>query len=327
MSGNTLDFKLNHYLIITGFVLALLPPVFLEDFTVFQLTQALVYAIAILGLNLLTGFNGQFSLGHSAFYALGAYIAAILMDQWGVAYYWTFIPAGMLCLVAGFLFGLPALRLEGLYLALATFALAVATPQILKYHRFEEITGGVQGIDLDKPVSPLSYLTDDQWLYYFVLVVMVVLFMGARNLIQGRVGRAIIAIRDNPIAAKTMGINIALYKSLTFGVSAFYTGVAGALSAIIIQFVAPDTFTFFLAITFLVGSVIGGITSIFGAIFGGFFVLLVPNLADALGIIDAKGLSWAIYGIFLILAVHVMPGGAAGMARRIAIRFGTYARR
>nr|VFK47289.1 MAG: amino acid/amide ABC transporter membrane protein 2, HAAT family [Candidatus Kentron sp. TC] len=307
-------------LVMVGLV-ALSPPLFVGDFTLFQLTQALIYAIAILGLNLLTGFNGQFSLGHSAFYALGAYSTAILMDQWGVVYYWTIIPAGVIGLVAGVLFGLPALRLEGLYLALATFALAVATPQLLKYDGFEGVTGGAQGIDLDKPVSPIAMLSDDEWLYYFVLMVTVVLFLGAWNLARGRVGRAMIAIRDNPIAAKTTGIDIALYKSLTFGVSTFYTGVAGALGAIVVQFVAPDSFTFFLAITLLVGSVIGGITSIFGAVFGGFFVLLVPNLAetvaDMLGRTDAKGLSWATYGIFLILAVYVMPGGAAEIGKRI----------
>ena len=122
----------NRFWIIAGLAVAAVLPWFLEDFTVFQVTQALVYATAILGLNLLTGYNGQFSLGHSAFYAIGAYTAAILMDRWEVAFYWTLVPAGVVCLVSGFLFGLPALRLEGLYLALATFALATATPQILK---------------------------------------------------------------------------------------------------------------------------------------------------------------------------------------------------
>lgn len=314
--------------IVLAIIGALILPLLIEDFTVFQATQALIYAIAILGLNLLTGFNGQFSLGHSAFYAIGAYTAAILMHRWEVAYYWTLLPAGVICLISGFLFGLPALRLDGLYLALATFALATATPQILKYSHFEGFTGGVQGLDLDKPISPFESLSDDQWLYYFVLIVMVILFLCAWNLVRGRTGRAMIAIRDNPIAAKTMGINTALYKSLTFGVSAFYTGVAGALGAIIIQFVAPDSFTFLLAVTFLVGLVIGGIASIPGAIVGGFFVLLIPNfaesVADLTGRTDAKGLSWAVYGGFLILTVYLMPAGAAGMVRLLTARFGKH---
>ena len=312
--------------IIAGLVIALALPFFVEDFTIFQITQALVYSVAILGLNLLTGFNGQFSLGHSAFYAVGAYTAAVLMNEWQMAYYWTLIPAGLISLAIGFLFGLPALRLEGLYLALATFALATATPQILKYTPFEGVTGGVQGIDLDKPESPFMWLGDDQWLYFFVLLVMIISFVLAWNLVRGRSGRAMIAIRDNPIAARTMGINTSLYKSLTFGVSAMYTGVAGALGAIIIQFVAPDSFTFLLAVTFLVGLVVGGVASIPGAIFGGFFILLVPNFAESVaelaGRTDAKGLSWSVYGIFLILAIYVMPAGAAGVVRYITTKFG-----
>ena len=133
---------------------AIMLPLVSQNFFVFQLTVAMIYAIAILGLNLLTGFNGQFSLGHGAFYAIGAYTAAIMMDQWEIAYYWTLPAAGLICLIVGFLFGLPALRLEGLYLALATFALALAMPQLLKYKHFEDWTGGVQGLVLLKPDAP-----------------------------------------------------------------------------------------------------------------------------------------------------------------------------
>lgn len=287
----------------------------LEDFSLFQLTLGCIYAIAILGLMLLTGFNGQFSLGHSAFYAVGAYTAAIMMDQWQVAYYWTLVPAGATCLIVGFLFGRPALRLGGLYLALATFALAVATPQILKYEAFEHWTGGVQGLDLDKPVSPFEALSDDQWIYLFTVVVLLIMVVFALNLVRGRTGRAMVAIRDNPIAAETMGINTSLYKSLTFGVSGLFTGVAGALSAIAIQFVAPDSFTFILAISFLVGLVVGGLVSIPGAIFGGMFILYVPNLTE-----DFEGLAWTAYGIVLILAVYVMPMGAAGLIKMLTAK-------
>ncbi|MFN4087511.1 MAG: branched-chain amino acid ABC transporter permease [Alphaproteobacteria bacterium] len=293
-------------------------PFAVSDFTTFQVTLALVYAIAILGLNLLTGFNGQFSLGHSAFYAIGAYTAAILIDRYDVPYWATLVPAGAICLVAGFLFGLPALRLEGLYLALATFALAVATPQMLKFTPIEHWTGGVQGIVIMKPDPPFGLpISADQWLYFFTLIVVAILFACASLLIRSRTGRAMMAIRDNPIAAKSMGINTALYKSLTFGVSALYTGVAGALGAIVVQFVAPDSFTFLLAITFLVGLVIGGVGSIPGAIFGGLFVLFMPNVSEAIAE-DFKGLTWAIYGALLILVIYVMPAGAAGLARVVA---------
>jgi branched-chain amino acid transport system permease protein len=285
-------------------------PLFVSNFRLFQFTQVAIYAIALLGLNMLTGYNGQISLGHGAFYALGAYTSAIMIDRWSVPYPLTVVAAGVLCLVVGFLFGIPALRLEGLYLALATFALALAVPQILKY--FEHWTGGSQGIVLSKPDAPWGLkLTPDQWLYFFTLAVLVVLFVLAQNLLAGRTGRAIVAIRDNPIAAQAMGVNTALYKSLTFGVSAAYTGVAGALSAFVIAFVAPDAFNVFLSITLLVGIVVGGLASISGAVYGALFVQFVPNWAQDI----SKAAPWAIYGLFLILFMYVMPRGIAGGLR------------
>src|SRR6266513_1134866 len=170
--------------IAAGLVLIVLLPFVAKNFLIFQLTLALIYAIAILGLNLLTGFNGQFSLGHSAFYAIGAYTAAILMDQADVPYYWTVPAAGLVCLVSGFLFGLPALRLEGIYLALATFALAVAIPQVLKSSVLEHWTGGVQGIVIIKPDAPFGLpLSSDQWLYIFTVLVAIVMYVCAANLV------------------------------------------------------------------------------------------------------------------------------------------------
>jgi branched-chain amino acid transport system permease protein len=301
------------YLAIGAVLLAALAaPLVLTNFVVFQLTMVMVYGLAILGLNLLTGFNGQFSLGHSAFYAIGAYTAAILMSEANFPYYLTLPCAGALCFVVGFLFGLPALRLQGLYLALATFALAAALPQLLKFQPLEPLTGGVQGIFILKPNAPPGVPLDaDQWLYYFTLLVLLALVWAAVNLVNSRTGRAIMAIRDHSIAAATMGINTARYKTLTFGVSALYTGVAGALGAIAVQFVAPDSFDFLLSISFLVGLVIGGVASIPGSLFGGLFVLFVPNLAEYV----STGLSGAVYGIILLLAVFVMPSGAAGLAR------------
>jgi branched-chain amino acid transport system permease protein len=310
-------FRLPFLLLLVLVALAL--PFLLSGFRLYQFTQVFVYAIALLGLNMLTGYNGQISLGHSAFYALGAYTTAIMIDQWAIGYLWTLPVAAVICLVAGFLFGLPALRLEGLYLALATFALALAIPQILKY--FEHWTGGSQGIVLSKPNAPFGLkLTPDQWLYLLTLAVMLLLFGLARNLLASRTGRAIVAIRDNPIAAQAMGINTALYKSLTFGVSAAYTGVAGALSALVVAFVAPDTFNVFLSLTFLVGIVVGGLASVAGPIFGALFIQFLPNWAQEI----SKAAPWAIYGVFLILFMYVMPRGIAGTLR---LGFGWLARR
>jgi branched-chain amino acid transport system permease protein len=306
-----------HLAIGAAVLAALIVPFAFGSFVVFQLTLVMVYGLAILGLNLLTGFNGQFSLGHRAFSGIGAYTAAILMDQLDLAYYWTLPCAGAACFVVGFLFGLPALRLQGLYLALATFALATAMPQILKFQPLETLTGGVQGIVIMKPDPPPGLPLDaDQWLYFFTLAVLLLMFAGAANLVKSRTGRAIMAIRDHPIAAATMGINTALYKTLTFGVSAFYTGVAGALGAIAVQFVAPDSFTFLLSVSLLVGLVVGGVGSIPGSLFGGLFVLFVPNIAERV----STGLAGAIYGLILLLVIFVMPSGAAGFARRVVAR-------
>jgi branched-chain amino acid transport system permease protein len=297
-------------------VVAGLLPFVLSDYRTFQFTQVCVYAIALLGLNLLTGYNGQISLGHGAFYAIGAYTTAIMIDRWSVPYGWTIPTAGAVCLVAGFLFGIPALRLEGLYLALATFALALAVPQILKH--FDGWTGGSQGIVLSKPSAPAGLpLSPDRWLYFLSLAILLGLFWLGRNLLGGRTGRALVAIRDNPIAAEAMGVNAALYKSLAFGVSAAYTGVAGALGALAIAFVAPDTFNVFLSITFLVGIVIGGLASITGAIFGALFIQFVPNWAQDI----SKAAPWAIYGVFLIVFMYVMPRGIAGAFAMLRRRF------
>ena len=293
-------------------LIACVLPFLLGNYRVFQLTLVLAYSIALLGLNMLTGYNGQISLGHGAFYAIGAYTAAILMDKAGLPYWATIPLAGAVCFVAGFLFGLPALRLEGLYLALATFALGVAMPQILKHKSLEHWTGGAQGIVIAKPEPPeWSGVSQDQWLYLFTLAWVLVLFVLGWNLLRGRIGRAMVAVRDQPIAAQAMGVNTAMVKSLTFGVSALYTGVAGALGAIAIQFVAPDSFTIFLSITLLVGVVIGGLASISGAIYGALFIQFIPNVAEQI----SKAAPWAIYGVFLIAFMYVMPTGVAGFVR------------
>jgi branched-chain amino acid transport system permease protein len=295
-----------------AFIAACAVPFLVSDYRTFQFTLVMVYAIALLGLNILTGFNGQFTLGHGAFYAIGSYTAAVLMAHYNVPYWATLPAAAAVCLLAGFLFGLPALRLEGLFLALATLSLAVAMPSILKWKGIEQWTGGVQGIVLTKPDAPFGLpLNQDEWLYFFALAVTIAMFALAWNLLRGRVGRAIVAIRDQPIAARAMGINTALYKSVTFGVSAMYAGVAGALGAIAVQFVAPDSFQVGLSFVFLIGAVIGGIYSISGAVFGAAFVLFVPHISEGI----SRAAPQAIFGAFLIVFMFVMPVGIAGFLR------------
>ena len=263
--------------------------------------------------------NGQFSLGHGAFYAIGAYTTAILLDKTGIPYWATIPIAGALCFVVGFLFGLPSLRLEGHYLALATFALAIATPQLLKYKDFDFLTGGVQGIVISAPDTPWGLpMRSDQWLYFFCLLWTIPLFALAWNLLRGRTGRALVAIRDHPMAAATMGIDNARYKTITFGVSALYTGIAGALGALLAQFVSPDSFDLFLSIRFLVGIVIGGLASMSGVFFGAVFVEFVPNLADLV----SKAAPQAIYGVVLIGCMYLMPTGVMGLVRALGHKLG-----
>jgi branched-chain amino acid transport system permease protein len=298
-------------------VIACILPFAVSGYRLSQFSQVLIYAIAMLGLNILTGFSGQISLGQGAFYGIGAYTTAILLDKTAIPYWATVPIAGAICLGAGFLFGLPALRLEGLYLALATLALAVATPQILKFEGFGHWTGGVQGIQLDPPAAPFGLpINTDRWIYYFCLIWTIALLIVARNLLRGRTGRAMIAIRDHPLAAAAMGVDTALYKSLTFGVSGMYTGIAGALGALLSAYVSPDSFPVLLSIKLLVGSVVGGIASISGVFIGALFVEFTPNFADQI----SKAAPDAIFGMFLIALMYLMPKGATGVLDFIAVR-------
>ena len=291
--------------------LLLITPIFVKNFIIFQMTMLLIYGTAVLALNILTGGSGQFSLGQSAFYAIGAYTSAILMEQYNVNYALTLPIAGILCFGAGFLFGLPALRLSGVYLALATFALATAMPQLLKLGFFEKWTGGVQGLVVTKPDAPFGLpISQDMWLYYFTLVTTIAIYIFSVNLLRSRSGRAFMAIRDNEIAASAMGIDVALYKTLAFGVSAGITGVAGGLGAIAVQFVAPDSYTITLAISLFLGMVVGGVGWLPGSIVGAAFIIFVPNIAESI----SKGLSGAVFGVLLFLVIFLVPHGARQVA-------------
>lgn len=304
------------YLIIALLVLLaiIVPVASFTDYHLFQLTMVIVYAIAILGLSLLTGFNGQISLGHGAFYAIGAYTTAILMSSWNVPYWATLPISAVVCALVGFLLGLPALRLEGLYLALTTFALAVAIPQILKYRLFETWTGGVQGLVIDKPEAPFGLkLSPDQWLYMFTAAVAVLLYVIGWNIVRGRMGRAMMAIRDHAMAAEAMGINLPMVKTGTFALSAMYTGLAGSLGAIAVQFVAPDSFGVFVSIFLFVGLIVGGVSSIGGTLIGAAFIEFVPNFADNI----SKAAPGAVYGVILIAIMFLMPAGAGGFLQLI----------
>jgi branched-chain amino acid transport system permease protein len=298
-------------IVIYGLILlAYLASFAMSDYHNFEFTIVWSYVILLIGYNLLTGYNGQFSLGQSAFYALGAYTTVIMIKSWNFPYYATILPAGILCFIFGLLLGFPALRLKGPFLALITFSLVVVTPQILKH--FESITGGMQGLSIAKPQVPLGLpLSQDQWMYALSLTIMLILFILNRNFIHSNSGRAIIAIRDNPLAAAAMGINLTFYKTFIFGVSAFYAGISGALAAIAIQFVAPDMFTITLAIEFLIGIIIGGLSSIAGPIYGAFFIYFVPKITSDI----SPSMHVFIYGMLILLLMMHFHTGISGLLK------------
>ncbi len=305
------------WLAVALLVAAVAAPFLVKGFVLFQISTIVVVSIAILGLVLLTGLTGQISLGHGAFFAMGAYGVAILNTHYQVPYALALPSAALICLGSGYVIGLSAVRLEGLYLALATFSLAVAMPQLLKFRGFAAWTGGFQGLVLDPIPRPESLgIAEDTWLYAICLSCAALCFLLVRNLLKGRTGRALEAIRDHSTAASAMGIDINRTKAKIFAVSAMLAGVSGALSAMLTQFVSPDAFNFFMSISLLVGAVVGGLTSIWGALFGAIFIVLIPNVAESV----SKALPWAIYGGLLIVTVFLMPYGIAGLVSRLTVR-------
>jgi branched-chain amino acid transport system permease protein len=292
-------------------------PQYYEPFRVNQFTRIVIVAIAVLGLNLLTGFNGQISIGHSAFFGIGAYTTTILVADHGWPAGLTAVLAAVIAFGVGALCGIPALRIKGLYLALVTLALAIVFPLFVK--RFSSETGGSQGKSLDEIEPPEALdLENDQWRYYVVIVVAIILFVLVRNLVHSRVGRALIAIRDNETAAEVMGINLARFKTVTFGISSAIAAVAGSLFAMVEGFVSSQTALFNLtgAIEFLAAMVIGGAATVVGPVFGAFFVEEIPRLLSDYN----PALSQVLYGALLVALMFFIPSGVVGLYRRVRSR-------
>jgi branched-chain amino acid transport system permease protein len=303
-------------------VVAVLPS-FVSAFRAQQLAYVAIYLIALIGLNVLTGYTGQISLGHGAFMAIGGYTTAILMADHGVKDVWTIPIAALVTGLAGFLFGLPALRLSGLYLALATFAIAVSAPAVIK--RFEDFTGGGSGInlfgtpELTASLTPVEILGTElsfnDWLYYLTWTVALIGYVFAWLLLRGRTGLALRAVRDSETAAQSAGVGLPRYKTLAFGVSAAYAGVAGSLFAIATTFVNPDTFPITLSILLLVGVVVGGLGSLVGLIAGAVFIQFLPDWAQEIS--KSPGAPSVVSGVLLIALMFVLPMGVAGLVGRL----------
>jgi branched-chain amino acid transport system permease protein len=303
-------------------VAALGLPAFLSDFRAQQFAYVGIYLVALTGLNILTGYTGQVSLGHGAFMAIGGYTTAILMTDHGVKDIATIPLAIGVAGVAGMLFGLPAARLSGLYLALATFAIAVATPAVIK--KFEGFTGGGSGVNLFgtpeltaslTPVHAVGFeLNFNNWLYYLSWTVALIGYVIAWLILRGRTGRAFRAVRDSETAAVSSGISLTRTKVLAFGISAAYAGAAGALFAIATTFVNPDTFPVALSIFLLVGVVVSGLGSLTGLIVGAVFIQFMPLWAQSVS--KSPGAPAVVYGVILILLILALPGGASGLVSR-----------
>ncbi|MBF6336326.1 branched-chain amino acid ABC transporter permease [Nocardia abscessus] len=302
--------------------LACCAPFQLAPFHTFQLAMAMVYAIALLGLNLLVGHAGQISLGHGAFFGVGAYTAAVLMDRWDAPYLATVPVAAAVTFALGFALGVPALRLRGLYLALVTLSIAIFLVPLLK--RFESLTGGSMGLTLAKPAAPeWTGLAEDQWLYFLALATMALSFLLVAGIMRSRVGRALHAIRDNETAAEVMGVRLAFYKTLAFACSALPAGVAGCVYTWVIGFVSPDSFAVGLSITLLAGLVVGGLGSQWGPLLGGLFAMYVPSFAQDVD----QAAPGVVFGLLIIAVMYLAPNGLAGLLGRAAHRLGLLVRK
>ncbi|MFA7666056.1 MAG: branched-chain amino acid ABC transporter permease [Burkholderiaceae bacterium] len=282
-------------------------PLVLPPFWVYQFTGVMAFAIAALGLNLITGYVGLISLGHNAFFALGSYVAVLALTTLGTSYVAAALIAGLVSFCVGLLAGFPAQRLRGLYLALITLVLAVSVAPLIKH--FKDYTGGAAGLLFDPPQPPSWFsLSGDAWVYYMVMAFAIAAFVLVRNFVGGSTGRALAAVREGPLAASSMGVNVDFHKVLIFGVGSMLAGVGGAMQAYMVGFIGPDSFTLMLSIGFLAAIVVGGLGTIWGALVAGLFLQFVPSFASDLG----QALAGAVYGGILIACMFLMPNGIVG---------------
>jgi branched-chain amino acid transport system permease protein len=282
-------------------VLAVLP-FLLSDYNVFLAAQVGIFFIAVLGLNIVTGYTGQISIGHGAFMAIGGYTSAVLSRDHHTNLVVTMLVAFAVCFVVGLVVGLPALRLSGVYLALVTFALALSVPQLpLQWSTFLGGSGGVQS----------STTVNDHWLYGVAWAASAILFVLAWLILRGRTGRAFRAVRDSEIAAVSSGVELPIYKTLAFGISAAYAGVAGAL------FAQPSEFGIALSLELLIGAAVAGLGSLWGVLAGAAFVGLLPQVSTSVPVIGSAHGRDVLFGAAVVVVMLLLPDGVAGLLARL----------
>jgi branched-chain amino acid transport system permease protein len=307
------------------FVFLLVFPFFAGKYLLYLANLVGIAVIGVLGLNILSGFTGQISLGHSAFLALGAYASTLFTLRLGIPFWLSMPLAGLFSSLCGMLLALPCLKLRGLYLAIATFAFYFIVEYAIVH--WDGLTNGTGGLTVADP-SVLGIAIDSDTKIYFLILVLVVLgLVFAKNLFRTETGRAFIAVRDNDIAAEIIGINVARYKVLAFMICSFYAGVAGSLYAITLSFIGPEHFTFLMTIEYLAMGLVGGIGTIAGSVFGALFMTALPEairlLRDALSshypflVSRLSDLQSGLYGLVIILFLIFEPTGLFGLWLRV----------
>ncbi len=300
-------FKISHLFILLLFMF----PVFAHDMNYWLYSGSLIfiYIIMTMGLNLLVGFGGQISIGQASFLAIGAYTSAICTIALGMPFWLTLPLSGVFTALIGFFVGLPAVRLSGHLLAVATLGFGAAIPELLL--KWDTLTGGFSGLTLDKPsIFGFSFDTDFK-MYYLLLVVTVVITWLIYNLIRSRFGRAFIAIRESEVAATATGINVPFYKVLMFTISAFYTGIAGGLYANFVGYITPHDFNISISLIVLAMVVLGGVASIPGSYLGAMLLTMIPQLTSGI-----PGLSLILMGVAMVLIILFLPNGLISINQR-----------
>ncbi len=299
-------------------------PLAVSEFFVGEMSLVFIYAVAGIGLMILTGYTGLASLGHAAFLGIGAY-AHVYFVKLGIPFPFALVMAGAVSAAFGIAFALPALRMTGIYLAIATLAFAVIMEQVFSH--WTSVTGGFRGLPVTKPNIFGWQTTTETHLYYVCLVVLILVTLGTRNILRSATGRAMMAIRDSEISAQSMGIHIARTKVTSFGLSTFITGIAGALLAHKLQFISPEAFDLILSISLLLMIVVGGLGSLHGCFYGAIVVAFLPQflalVKDVLppSIGQIPGLQGGVFGLVLVLFILLEPYGIYGRWRKVRLFF------